>query len=137
MLRTSWVVFLLMGLASMLAFVDSLRATDELLFPGAVTYSWNGTPPLVKPDLDIQTAHGGDEALGNSSGQGSWNMSVVRYSELPGAEPDRKHKHKPPKRDHDPIPESWGVFDSLGFFALALLAFGMVIRLRVLRTFVA
>jgi hypothetical protein len=136
MLRTSWVVFLVMGLASTLAFADGPGATDRFLFPGAGVYSLDGTPALVRPNLAIQNVYG-DEAPGNSSGQGGWNISVVQYSELRAGNPD--HNRKPHKHDHDPdpAPESWGVSDLLGFFALALLAFGVLIRLRVLRPFVA
>lgn len=135
MLRTSWVVFLLMGLASTVAFADGRGTTDELLFPGAGTYSWDETRALVTPNLAIQNVYG-DQAFGNSSGQGSWNMPVVQYCGLLAGHPDN-HKHKPPKHDPDPVPENWGVSDSLGFFALALLALGVLTRLGVLRTFVA
>jgi hypothetical protein len=34
------------------------------------------------------------------------------------------------------VPENWGVSDWLGFFVLALLTFGLLTRLRVLRPFV-
>jgi hypothetical protein len=134
MLRTSWVVLLLMGLASTLAFADGPGATDRFLFPGAGVYSLDGTAALVRPNLAIQNVYS-DEAPGNSSRQGSWSMSVVQYGELRAGKPD--HKQQPSKHDHDDLPENWGVFDSLGFFALALLAFGVLTRLRVLRAFVA
>jgi len=133
MLRTSWMVFLLMGLASTLAFADDLGPTNSLLCPGVGTYSLHRAAALVRPNVAIQNVYG-DEAPGNSSGQGSWNISVVRYSALLAGEPEHKDKHKP-KHDPDYVPENWGVFDSLGFFALALLAFGVLSRLRILRPF--
>ena len=135
MLRTSWLILLLMGLASTLAFADGPGATAGFLFPGAGTYSLDGTPALVRPNLAIQNVYR-DEALGNSSGQGSWNMSVMQYSVVRAGEPEHKHKDHP-KHHPDPVPENWGVSDSLGLFALALLAFGVLTRLRVLRPFVA
>jgi len=137
MLRTSWVVFLLMGLGSTLAFADGPGATDGLRFAGAGIYSWDGTQALVRPNVAIQNVYG-DEAPGNSSGQGTWNMSAVQYSRLLAGEPEHKHKHKTKRDpDPDPVPENWGVSDSLAFFALALLTFGVLTRLRVLRTLVA
>ena len=135
MLRTSWVVFLLMGLGSTLAFAAGLGATDGLLFPGAGIYSCNGTPAFVRRNLALQNVYG-DQAPGNSSGQGSWNMPVVQYSQLLAGHPDPDH-HKKHHKTADPVPENWGVSDALGFFALALLAFGVLTRLRVLRPFVA
>jgi len=130
MLRTSWVVFLLMGLGSTLAFADGFGATGRLLFPGAGIYSWDGTPTLVRRNLALQNVYG-DQAPGSSGGQGSW--IVAQYGQLLAGHPDHPKHHK----STDRVPENWGVFDALGFFALALLAFGVLTRLRVLRPFVA
>jgi hypothetical protein len=117
MLRTSWLVFLLMGLASTLAFADGRVTTDEL---------------LVTPNLAIQNVCG-DEAPDNSSRQVSWNVPVVQYRQFLAGHPGKPKHHKDP----DAVPENWGLSDVLGFSALALLAFAVLTHLKVLRPFVA
>ena len=108
-------------LVSRLAFADGLGTTDRFLFREGGTKSWHLSSAVVGPKLAIQNID--DEEASLNSGRGTWNMSAAQYSEL---------KPKPkPKRV--PVPENWGVSDSLGFFALALLAFGVLILLRMLR----
>ena len=118
-------LFPVMGLVlvSRLAFADGLGTTDRFLFREGGTKSWDLSSAVVGPKLAIQNIDGEEASV--NSGRGTWNMSVAQYSKL---------KPKPkPKRV--PVPENWGVSDSLGFFALALLAFGVLIPLRVLRPF--
>ncbi len=115
-------LFPVMGLVlvSTLAFADGLGTTDRFLFREGGTKSWDLSSAVAGPKLAIQNIDGEEASV--NSGRGTWNMSVA-HSEL-------KPKPKPKSVR---VPENWGVSDSLGFFALAFLAFGVLILLRVLR----
>src|SRR5215471_9815573 len=115
-------LFTVMGLVlvSRLAFADGLGTTDRFLFREGGTKSWHWSSAVVGPKLAIQNVDGEEASV--NSGRGTSDMSVAQYSE-------QKPKPKPKPV---PVPENWGASDSLGFFALALLAFGVLTLLRVL-----
>ena len=126
MLGRRWVVFIatVVLFVPTAAFADGLGATDGFLFPGM--YSQDGSSAFVRPNQATQSVYGVEAR--SDIGQRTWNMFVGQYSEFLAGKP-KKHPH----HDHDPVPENWGVSDSLRFFALALLVFGVLTRLKVLR----
>jgi hypothetical protein len=77
----------------------------------------------LNPITDQYTASG---KISKTNGQFSWSYS--------GKGTDRPPPSKESKEKKNAVPEDWGLSDSLCLFAFALLAFGVLTRLGVLRT---
>src|SRR3974377_1300772 len=103
MLKRSWVVFVVTAflLAPVLAFADGPGATDRFLFAGGGTYALGGSSALIRATPPAPL------------------LATSLLSTTPPTPPN-------PVGPHAPLPENWGVSDWLGFFALGLLAFGLL-----------
>jgi hypothetical protein len=114
MLRRTCLVFVIVGLAvvSIPAFADGLGATERFVFPGAGTYAQGGSSALIRATPPAP-------------------VLATSLLSAPSTAPCGATATHPCA-----VPENWGVSDWLGFFVLALLTFGLLTRLRVLRSFV-
>ena len=151
-------------LVSRLAFADGLETADRFLFSEGESNSWDWSSAVVGPKLAIQNVDGEEASVSSGRGTWDMSVAqyselkpkpkpkpkpsqtYLKFltSDVPAKErqrlcatncTDSGRKNSKPKPKPVPVLENWGVSDSLGFFALALLAFGVLILLRVLRPF--
>jgi hypothetical protein len=116
MLRKICLVLVVVGLAlvSLPAFADGLGATEPFLFPGGGTYTQGGSSTLIRATPPAPVL---------ATSLLSAPLTTPTPKPCAAAVPCA-------------VPENWSVSDWLGFSVLALLTFGLLIRLRVLQPFV-
>jgi len=114
------------------------------IFSG-ITYSFNNQTGLCvngRCSFGLNTIVSGDNLTYNIN----LNLSTDQYTASGKISKPVRHRHRVQTNaqfsssysgkgtDPPSVPEDWGLSDSLGLFALALLAFGVLTRLGVLRT---